>query len=97
MFASITCNFTETAFIFAVMQAKIQTKSEKMQKVKPEVIEKLKGNVKALNRLAYEFNKHRTTVDRWVLDNNIILTTPMAVKAIAEELGIEVDQVLEGE
>lgn len=65
-----------------------------MQKIKPEVLKKLAGNVKALNRLAYVFAKHRTTIDRWVANNDVILTTAAAVKAISEELGITEDSVL---
>lgn len=65
-----------------------------MQKVRPEVIKKLDGNVTALNRLAYEFAKHRTTIDRWVRNNDVMLTTAMGVKAIAEELDIPESEVL---
>lgn len=62
--------------------------------IKQEVIDQVKGSTKAKTRLAYEFNKHQSTIDRWLEENNIALTTPMAVKAISEETGTPESEIL---
>lgn len=68
-----------------------------MEKIKIEVIEQLKANTKAKNRLAYEFANHIMTIDRWIENNNPMLTTKTALNAISEELGIKEKDLLETE
>ncbi len=65
-----------------------------MQTVKSEIIEKLKTNSKARYRLCYEFNSHMNTIERMIENNDMRLTTPMAVTAIAEELDVKESEVL---
>lgn len=65
-----------------------------MTKVKQEIIEQIKGSGKAKGRLAYVFAKSTDSIDRWLKNNDIMLTTPMAVKAIAEELEINESEIL---
>lgn len=65
-----------------------------MTKIKQEVKDQLRLNMKAKARLAYEFAKHTYTVDRWIDDDAPILSTTQAVKAISEELNIPADEIL---
>jgi hypothetical protein len=65
-----------------------------MSGIKQEVIERLKGSQKAKNRLAYEFNKHVATINRWIDTNDVMLTTKQALKAISEELELKEKEIL---
>lgn len=67
-----------------------------MKVIKQEIIKELMGNQKAKARLAYEFAKHMKTIDRWLegQGNHVILTTPAALAAIAEELDIKKSDIL---
>jgi hypothetical protein len=65
-----------------------------MQVIKREVLEKLSTNPKAKGRLAYEFAKHSVTIDRWIEENNAMLTTPTALNAISEELELDKAELL---
>lgn len=65
-----------------------------MATIKKEIIETLKTNQKAKLRLAYEFNKHSVTIDRWLEDNNEMLTTKTALAAIGEELKLKENEIL---
>lgn len=69
-----------------------------MQIIKPEIANQLKDNSKAKHGLAYEFDCYVTTIDNWIKKNNegIVtnLTTPSAMKLIAEELGYKKSELL---
>lgn len=67
-----------------------------MQTIKQEIIDKLKSNIRAKAALSYEFNKHQTTVERWIdsNENDSALTTPPALRIISEELGIPQSEIL---
>lgn len=65
-----------------------------MTTIKQNVKNLLDANMKAKARLAYEFARHTYTIDRWIEENNPILTTPQAVRAISEELLIPESEIL---
>jgi hypothetical protein len=65
-----------------------------MSGIKQEVLEKLKNSQKARARLAYEFNKHIATIDRWIDSNSLMLTTKQALLAISEELELKEKEIL---
>jgi DNA-directed RNA polymerase specialized sigma subunit len=63
--------------------------------VKQEILDQLKGHVKAKGRLSYEFVRTTRTIDLWIHNNDPMLTTPTATRAIAEELGVEESEITE--
>jgi hypothetical protein len=65
-----------------------------MIQVKQEVINQIKKSPKAKGRLAYEFGRTTKTIDMWLDENDIMLTTAMGVRAIAEELELKESQIL---
>jgi hypothetical protein len=68
----------------------------KMYGIKQQIKDRLKHSTKAKARLAYEFDVNPKTIDRW-LDgegNAVILTTPLALTAIAEELDVKKAEIL---
>lgn len=56
--------------------------------IKKEVLENLKSNTQVKNRLAYDFIKTTRTIERWMEENDPMLTTAQALKTISEETGI---------
>lgn len=60
-------------------------------------IGKIKGNNIALGALCMAFNRHMKTIEAWVTDKNMMLTTPKAVDVIKEHTGLTEDQILEQE
>lgn len=41
------------------------------------------------NLLAAEFDKSETTIRRWISSDNLLLTTPKAIKILTKELGLK--------
>lgn len=66
-----------------------------MQVLRKKIVETLLTSVKAKNRLAYEFNVHSATIDRWLKNENPMLTIPSSLAAIADELKVTKDELLE--
>lgn len=64
-----------------------------MIQVRQEILEKMNTR-QVKTRLAYEFNRDLRTIDRWIKDNDPMLTTPMCVRAVAEELSVPESEVL---
>jgi hypothetical protein len=65
-----------------------------MSGIKQDIIERIQNSTKAKTRLAYEFAKHQSTIDRWLEENNLMLTTQTALKAISEELEVAESEIL---
>ncbi len=59
-------------------------------KLKTTIKNKCKGNIKVVNRLVYELTKDKRTIVDAIKNNSAhgILVSPLALKAIAEELNI---------
>lgn len=57
----------------------------------------VKGNQNLRNRLAYELKKSAITIDRWIRDNDIMLTTASALKIIKEETNLQDADILQAE
>lgn len=57
-------------------------------KIKKSILVSLKESIQARNRLGYTFEVAPRTIDRWIADNNPILTSVTAMKVIKEELGL---------
>jgi hypothetical protein len=64
--------------------------------LKPSVIEEIKKNLSAKNRLQFELHKSYLTIQRWLNENSSNLTTATALKIISEELGCKIDDLLTG-
>lgn len=62
--------------------------------IRQEVLEQIKASSKTRNRLAYEFDVHSATIMRWIDENNIMLTTAMALRIISEELNMQMSDIL---
>lgn len=75
------------------IQANIQIISQ-MQVIKPEILKIMRSHAKVRTRLCYEFNKHSTTIARWIENNDPMLTTQTAQVAISEELAIKKSELL---
>lgn len=57
-------------------------------------IEEIKGNNKALGRLCVSFDKHMKTIELWLSQKDIRLTTPNAVDIIKAETGLTEEEIL---
>lgn len=75
----------------------IRVKSKQMIQVKKEILEQLRTNLRAKGRLAYEFSRTTKTIDQWIDENDIMLTTATGLKAISEELGVRQSEILKAE
>lgn len=63
--------------------------------IKKDVLLRMLKNSDIRIGLVREFDISMFTADRWIKDNNKLLTTPSALKVIREELGLTDDQILE--
>lgn len=57
-------------------------------KLSKEAQEKAKENQAVLSLLSLQFSCSESTVRRWIKKNDVILTTPDAVKIISKEIKI---------
>jgi hypothetical protein len=64
-------------------------------KLTQKAIDALKNHKRARARLQLDLNKSEYTINRYIADNDIMLTTATALKVIREETGISDDQLLE--
>lgn len=62
--------------------------------IKQEVIDKIKGSQAIKGRLAYEFAKTTKTIDAWLNENDIMLTTAVGLRAISEELNMPESELI---
>lgn len=53
-----------------------------------QATEKIRGNNRIIGQLMVVFNKHQITIDRWIKDNDVRLTTHAAVQIISKETGL---------
>lgn len=60
-----------------------------------EAIEAVKKSLVAKNRLQFELKKSYPTIQKWLAENNIHLTTAQALTIISESTGIAKDDLLE--
>lgn len=60
-------------------------------------IEKIKKSKRCKNRLAYELNINPRTLETYLGNNHLLLTTELAVKIISEELDLKKSEILEKE
>ena len=60
-------------------------------------IKKIKGNNRAINALGYSFDKGYKTIENWLRDKDIRLTTPTAVSIIKKETGLSEKEILVNE
>lgn len=65
-----------------------------MTLIKQEILDELAGNIQAKGKLSVLFDKHMFTVERYIKENNTLLTTQDAIKIITEELGKTEKEVL---
>jgi hypothetical protein len=68
-----------------------------MQKITNKTVQKLKGNQVAIGRLMALFNRSAFSINRWIEDKDVRLTTPQAIQIISEETGLGEDKILEPE
>jgi hypothetical protein len=66
-----------------------------MQTITNNAANKIKGNQRVIGQLMALFNKSSFTINRWIEDKDIRLTTPGALKVIREETGLTDEQILE--
>ena len=66
-----------------------------MVAIKPKIITRIMESQKTKNRLAYEFNNHIATINRWLESNDAMLTTRTALIAISEELELTEEEILQ--
>lgn len=58
-------------------------------------IDEIMGSRRCRNRLAFLLNVHPRTIDKWLKENDIMLTTALALQIISEETGLKDTQILE--
>lgn len=59
--------------------------------------DQIKTNNKLIGRLMGAFNRGQKTIENWIDQNNVLLTTPLAVEIISEETGLVESQILESD
>jgi hypothetical protein len=67
-----------------------------MQTLNTNVIELIKGNQRIIGKMMALFNKSSFTINRWIEDKDVRLTTPGAIQIIKEETGLTNKEILEG-
>lgn len=65
--------------------------------VSDKAIAGIKGSNKAIGRLIIAFDRGQNTIENWMRDKDVRLTTPMAVQIIREETGLSDEEILETE
>lgn len=63
-------------------------------KLSEQAITAITKNGKLRNRLAYELDCHPDTLSRYLKNNDVMLTTASALKAITEETGLTQEEIL---
>jgi hypothetical protein len=66
-------------------------------KVSKKVLESIRRNNKIIGLLMGAFDVHFRTIENWIENNDIRLTTPLATKIIIDETGISEDEIFEKE
>ena len=64
-----------------------------MTNISDRAIEAVRGNNRAMGRFVADFDKHYKTIENWLKEKKIILTTPKAVA----ETGLTEDEIFETE
>jgi hypothetical protein len=67
-----------------------------MQTLNTNVVELIKGNQRIIGKMMALFNKSSFTINRWIEDKDVRLTTPGAIQIIKEETGLTNKEILEG-
>lgn len=62
-----------------------------------KAIDAIRNNKRARARLQLDLNKSEFTINRYIADNDIMLTTAQALEVIRQETGLSDDQILEKE
>lgn len=57
----------------------------------------IKSNTLAKNLLAVKMNRSVHTIEKWIKDNDIMLTTADALEVIKQETGLTDEEILEKE
>ena len=64
-------------------------------KIRQIVLDEMKKNRRLINLLAINFDVHSGTVERWIKTNDIMLTTMSATNIIAEEMKLQLSEIVE--
>jgi hypothetical protein len=64
-------------------------------KLTQKAIDNLRSNKRARARLQLSLNKSEYTINKYISDNDIMLTTAIALKVIREETGLDDSEILE--
>ena len=91
--------FIKCNFIFVSVKYDSQIYSKKMTeatpiKLKPEIIEAIRGKQRLKNRMLYELNMSEATLYRLLRTNSDDLTKATALNIISEELSIKKEDLL---
>lgn len=65
-----------------------------MQILSDTAIKAITGNNQVMGKLMVAFDKHFKTIERWVKQNNVALTTPTAIEIIKEGTGLSEQEIL---
>jgi hypothetical protein len=69
----------------------------KYMKLTQKAINAIRNNKRVRARLQLDLNRSEYTINRYIDDNDIMLTTAQALTVIREEAGLSDDQILEKE
>lgn len=68
-----------------------------MQTLTTKAVETITGNQRVIGRLMALFNKSSFTINRWIEDKDVRLTTTAAVQIIRDETHLKDKEILETE
>lgn len=57
-------------------------------------VERIRASKKCIMALGYEFERGDKTINNWLDEKNVLLTTPTAVEIIKRETGLTKDEIL---
>lgn len=60
-----------------------------------KAIDKIRESKRCKNRLAFELDKNPRTITEWLNNNDIMLTTALAVKIVSEETKLSEAEILD--
>lgn len=66
-------------------------------KLTTKALEFLRESIQARTRLALAVGKHVDSVERWIRENHVMLTTATSLQVIREESGLTDDEILTNE
>jgi len=84
-------------FFYPTLAVSNYSNKNKYMQISNTAIELIRGNNKIMGRLMIAFNRGQKSIETWLDNKDIRLTTPTAVQIIEEGTELSADQILVAE